>query len=613
MIKKWSIIFVGLFSVVQLFGQQDTVVLSPLDVTNYRLQLQNKTQNIYTLSDSVIAQNGNSLTELLRHNSAIYFKENGWGMVSSPSFRGTTAQQTTVLWNGIAINSKSLGQTDFNAVMASNYQEIKVKPGGGSVIYGSGAIGGSIHLQNQFDFNEKFHLQLKGKYGSFNTQEYEARAAFSTQKWSGNASLSRYSSDNDYKVKPLDFENINGNLYRKSAHWNLAYRPNLRHQIAFYSQWYEDERHFSLVEPTANKTKYQNRNIRTLAQWNYKSTRFKSELSAAFLSDRYRYFEVLDEAAESQGEINSFVAKYDAIYQFSPQMSLSFLESVTYSKMTGAGSGIDRAERVNAYGALLYTYQVLPNLYGEAGLRAEFSKDYRSPILFSAGLNFAPFSFYQIKLNVSRNFRMPTFNDLYWQPGGNLDLKAESSLQYELSKVLKLKKTEIGASVYYNTIKDMIRWVPTSLGYWSPVNTNEVTSQGFELYAHTRFSLGADSQLKLHTNYSYTSSVNQETGLQLVYVPKNKVNTHLSFFYKHARVFAQLLYVGRVYTQEDNNPETQVDEYALLNAGVGFIFGKKYKIAIDLKVNNISNTVYQNILYRPMPMRNYMIGLNLKI
>ena len=55
-----------------------------------------ETKSILRLNDSLITKNGASLTSLLKFNSSVYFKENGLGMVASPSFRGTTAQQTAV-------------------------------------------------------------------------------------------------------------------------------------------------------------------------------------------------------------------------------------------------------------------------------------------------------------------------------------------------------------------------------------------------------------------------------------------------------------------------------------------------------------------------------------
>jgi outer membrane cobalamin receptor len=130
-----------------IFAQQDSISLKEVIVTDSQLRQFSKTLSVQKLNDSVIAANGPSLTSLLNYNSVIHFKENGYGMVSSPSFRGTTAQQTAVVWNGININSQFNGQTDFNTITSNDYDATNIRAGGGSVIFGSSAIGGSIHLE----------------------------------------------------------------------------------------------------------------------------------------------------------------------------------------------------------------------------------------------------------------------------------------------------------------------------------------------------------------------------------------------------------------------------------------------------------------------------------
>src|SRR5690606_40881496 len=74
-----------------------------------------------------------------------------------------------VIWNGININSQTSGQTDFNAINSLSFDNITVKSGGGSVLYGSSAIGGSIHLNSDLAFYDTFENELFLKYGSFNT------------------------------------------------------------------------------------------------------------------------------------------------------------------------------------------------------------------------------------------------------------------------------------------------------------------------------------------------------------------------------------------------------------------------------------------------------------
>src|SRR5690625_6934931 len=136
-----------------------------------------------------------SLTQLLNFNSNIYFKESGAGMVSSPSFIVTTASQTVVLWNGININYQTTGQSDFNTINVRGFDQIEVKAGGGNVAEINSSVGGSVHLVNQFKFNQGLNHQLFLKYGSFNTFNADFRSAYSNEKLSLNLGYTRHSSE----------------------------------------------------------------------------------------------------------------------------------------------------------------------------------------------------------------------------------------------------------------------------------------------------------------------------------------------------------------------------------------------------------------------------------
>lgn len=132
-IKNWCSLLLLLLNYV-VVAQVDTITrLQTVYVADNTLKKFSNSQRVFVLNDSIIAKNQLSLTSLLNFNSPIYFKENGLGMVSSPSFRGTTAPQTAVIWNGININSQLNGQTDFNVISTSNYNTIAVRSGGGSV------------------------------------------------------------------------------------------------------------------------------------------------------------------------------------------------------------------------------------------------------------------------------------------------------------------------------------------------------------------------------------------------------------------------------------------------------------------------------------------------
>ena len=192
------------------YAQIKPIELNEVTVTDWYLSKNLDIQNTRKLNDSEVKSHaGNSLTSLLNNQSLIFFKENGLGMVSSPSFRGTTAQQTAVIWNGININSALNGQTDFNLLSAKQFNQITVRAGGGSSRYGTGAIGGSIHLSNHLNYKEGFEAELFNQYGSFNTWFNQVQFRLASSKKTLQVQLSRTASDNDYKYVNSPFKNVN--------------------------------------------------------------------------------------------------------------------------------------------------------------------------------------------------------------------------------------------------------------------------------------------------------------------------------------------------------------------------------------------------------------------
>ncbi|MGB6150499.1 MAG: Plug domain-containing protein, partial [Pricia sp.] len=145
----------------QVSAQEKTLwELDEVVVSDIRLKHYAEGHKLTRLTDSTIQRGGTFLTTLLAFNANLYFKENGFGMVSSPAFRGTNASHTAVIWNGININSPLNGQVDFNTITPFNYSSIAIRSGGGSVQFGTGAIGGSVHLNNELRFEDHLDNQM---------------------------------------------------------------------------------------------------------------------------------------------------------------------------------------------------------------------------------------------------------------------------------------------------------------------------------------------------------------------------------------------------------------------------------------------------------------------
>lgn len=599
--------FIALLAFPVLHAQRDSVtVLKEVVITDTQLRELSATQTSISISDSVVLRSPASLTSLLTFNTPIYFKENGYGMVSSPSFRGTTAQQTAVVWNGINVNSQLNGQIDFGATAARGFGDISVRAGGGSVIYGSSAIGGSIHLNNTLSFGSGFRNSFLAEYGSFDTFGGLYTLSAGTERFAATAAISRNSSDNDYPYPGYGVRNTNGQFYNTSLNAAFGYRLSQNNFLRLYSYWYSGQRHFSgtLVAPSRNM--YEDDTARNMLEWLGLYRKITSKLKLAILNERYRYFPDFSLNSYDYGHVSTYIARYDVKFRFTEKLFVNAIADYTANR--GEGSDIAVTTREVLSGSLLVSHEVTGRVGYEAGVRKENTSAYKSPLLFSAGVWFKPVSFYRLKINGSRNFRMPTFNDLYWQAGGNPNLKAENSLQAEIGNEFSGRGLTLTLSGYYMDIRDMIRWIPNG-SLWSPENIDRVKAYGLEAVGSYDRRFGQNHVL-LNATYAYTVSERDDTGLQLMYVPKHKATTSVAYGYKKATLYLRHLFTGEVYTTTDNS--AKLKPYNILDAGAEYTFTFFKELRLGTRVQNLLDKPYQNVAQRPMPGRNYTLYLNFK-
>lgn len=588
-------------------AQNDTIALKEVVISDTQLRDFSGSQSVQILNDSVIGRNGASLTSLLNYTTNIYFKENGLGMVSSPSFRGTTASQTAVVWNGININSQLNGQTDFNVINARDFNNISVRAGGGSVAYGSSAIGGSIHLNNDLTFGNHFNNSLRTDYGSFNTTGVNYHADAATEDFSVNAGISHNSSDNDYDYPGTDKKNENGQYYNTSLNMGIAYRLNPKNIIRFYSYLFDGERHFSGTLAAPSRSKYQSTDARNLVEWSGYYGKFTSRLKGAYLYEKYKYFENYRNDIYSFGNVKTYIARYDLTYDLAKSIKLNTI--LDYTHNNGEGSDIINKKRDIGSASLLMKHKITNKLKYELGVRKEITDSYESPLLFSLGANAEVTRFYTIKLNASRNFRIPTYNDLYWSGSGNAGLKPESSYQAEFGNVLHFNNFSFSLTGYYIKLKDMIRWKPAPDGIWKPENIDKVNTYGLESLLNWNEKIGA-GRVDVTGTYAYTVSRKDGESEQLVYVPLHKATASVAYSYKKISVYYRHLFTGEVFISSDN--ANSLDPYNVSSVGTEYSFAVLRGLDIGVQVNNLWNEEYLAYEVRPMPGRNYNMYLNFK-
>lgn len=587
-----------------VFAQVQPIEIEEVQVSDLQTKFFNATQKNVVLNDSVVVFNKESLTKLLNFNSFFYFKENGNGMVSSSSVRGTTASQTAVIWNGININSNLTGQTDFNTITTYDFNSIQLKYGGGSVVYGSGAIGGSIHLNNEMSFKKQTNQFLKLSYGSFATANTNYKFNFSNQKFSSQFSVSYNKSKNDYEFVGLNKKNKNGEYENFSFNSAIGYQLNSKWTIKYFNSIYNGNRNFSGTISSIGNSNYQDYNIRNLVELKQNSTVFESNFKAYHLSESFKYFENKNTNIFSTAKVQTSLFRYEGLLKTIPKFQ--FKPIVEFQYLVGNGENIGNNSRKNTSVSSLITYNFLKNILFEGSLRKEFNSVFESPILYALGTKANVAKWHTIKLNYSKNYRVPTFNDLYWYAGGNSNLKPETVYQYEITNEFQFKAFQFQIAGFYNNFKHLLKWSPNENGNWTPENVESVQSYGAE------FSLNFKQKIKAliiesTTNYGYTKSVDEKTQKQLIYVPYHKFTSNWNFNYHRISFNFQTVFNGAVFTTIDNS--FFLKEHTVSIVSLYYLFGKHKDIIFSICANNVENRYYESLPSQPMPGRNYTTSL----
>ena len=375
-----------------------------------------------------------------------------------------------------------------------------------------------------------------------------------------------------------------------------------------FSLWNTGLQHYPVFSESQTKTKYATDGLKTMINWQSVYGNFHNDLKLAFLSEKYDYYNDINLPKSNGAEGKTWLVRNDFSYQKPNNFSINLISEYQYNTAEGYSSGITNPKRNIGYLAITAGKNLFSRLYLEGSLRKDIVENIESPYLFFVGSRIDFTKNYSLKLNASKNFRYPTFNDLYWQPGGNLNLKPETAYQFEINHLFKFKNLNIDIASFYNDIENLIQWLPTSSGYWSPFNSKKIRSFGGEIYTDYTHNIGKNT-LKISLSYAYTNSKDTEKNKSLSYVPKHKANGLISLKNKYLNLFIQGMFTSEVFTTTDENKNYQLPHYTIVNAGVEFYLKKN--ITLGGKINNILNQVYKTNDYYPLPLRNYNINFNI--
>ncbi|MCD4773183.1 MAG: TonB-dependent receptor plug domain-containing protein [Bacteroidales bacterium] len=584
--------------------------------------------------DSIFLSNSlsSSLGNILSSVTSVFIKNYGQGSLATISLRGTSSVHTGVFWNGFRINPSSIGMTDFSLIPSSFFESIELQYGGASSLHGNGLIGGSIHLNNPVVFEKKLSLGINSSYGSFDNISLGGNVLVSNEKWFSSTAFTLHNSENNflYKYGNESKTQTNAALKQYSFIQNVS-RKISKDQTINAGIWYQ----FSNREIPGTMTSkpgnaYQiDKSLRTTINWEKVRSNQKIKAGIAFFTDFLHYLDVDDipeTNIDSKLNTRTIIAEADWKKYFGKNIIIN-----TGINFTTDIANIDAYEGIKSQkqaGVFLSFSKRFPkiNWNSNINIRQEFIEGYNVPLSPSIGFEGNIWKFISGKINISRNFRAPTLNDRFWQPGGNENLKPEQSWNEEAGLILKFfnqkpfnHNTEIAFTIYNSMVDNWILWKPLAgSALWSPQNIQKVWSRGYEIKALTKINFYGLIMTFLET-YTFSKSTFQEQiggsdntyEKQLIYTPMHNFSSSSNFVYKSWFVNYSQTYTGKRFVSADN-------ENFLSGFSIGqFSFGKTINlktntININFKINNVWKSDYQIIQYRQMPGRSFLISINYK-
>lgn len=576
-----------------------------------------------------------TLTDVLNNESTAFIRSYGLGSLGTVSIRGASSTQTAMLWNGFNIQSPMNALYDASLLPIFFLDEVQVQHGSSGALFGSGAVGGSIHLNNKTVFDNGWQVKYAANYGSFNTLMQAASIGFSSKKWMVQTKAFYKQAENNFRFKniaefgsPMERqENAAlqqwGILHEQAfnlLHKNASAKKNLLQFKILHQKSDRD------IPPsmTMNTSEAQQADaiVRATASWDYAIKKWETTLRSAYFNEQINFVDPASNLDEHYTAQTAIVESEHKIYLHKRHLLHGGINYTFHTATTENYTGNNPSQNRGAVFAS-YRYTSGNNkLMAVASIRKEVINNQRVPFTPSVASEYQVLKFFRLKTNVSRSFRVPSFNDWYWTQGGNPNLKSETGWGGEAGVVFSKQKNywhvESEQTFFTNSISERIIWLPNEIGIWTPENVARVNSIGWESslkmqYAKNNFSSS------FSIKYSLVNAMNSndipdknEAGKQLIYIPKHKAVAQLFVAYKKTSLQYNHQLNGEMFYTADNSKVLPLYHTGNIVLSHQFVF-KQITLQVFGKANNIWGEAYQVIVWRPTPLQNLEVGIQFNL
>jgi hemoglobin/transferrin/lactoferrin receptor protein len=520
------------------------------------------------ISGDMIRPSAYAVPELLRSAPGVFMQKTNHGG-GSPIIRGLTGQQVLVLNDGIRLNNATFrsGPNQYlNTLDPGWLSGAEVLEGGGSVEYGSDALGGVVNLQThtpQFSEKRQISPELTLRYATGNMEKSVHTALNASGKrlaFRGTFALHDFGdllagrglgrlSPTGYRQHAFSFKTLFE--ITPNATLTVAWQQLEQKNVPIYHKVQLENFARNHIAPQQRQLAYLRLNTRSDNRW-IRQTEWT-------ISNQY-----LGEVRESQKNGDtSFVREKDDTRTLGLTATITSILSEKWTVNTGAEYYFDRVyskkttenlrtnslteqrglypnnatlgnlglfhlhtlqwSRLTITGGLRY-HQTAARVYDDANGRTNLNMN---ALVGHAGASVALVRRVRLFSNCSTAFRAPNIDDLgtlgivdfrYEVP--NSRLRSEQGRNVEAGLKIETKKTFIALSAYHLQLKDLIERIKTTdsiQGY--PVYQKENTARAFIRGGTVQVRWMPAARLMLLGHATYTFGANAKTAEPLRRIP----------------------------------------------------------------------------------------------
>lgn len=622
------LIFLGLFIFSFSSKSNDTLELKARE----EITVEGRKEPIYkvwSLSQKQLEVNNWALSNSAQAVSTfpgVYVRDyGGIGGLKTISLRGFSPSDVAVLLDGIKINSPQNGLVDLSLIPVDAFEEIELTRGGASFIHGNNTASGYLNFISPKNINKSAILF---SYGSFEQLKLNIMLPLQWLNFHKSHFIVDYFSSNGrYPIDVQQFEtkatvnreNNRVNRISVFATNHIELSSLLASAIITYTNSVRGVPGAVVQNRIENKESklYDEllllnlKLIPTFLSPNFQILFGSIRLKNKFFDPQMNILLIGKSTAEYLNTETTLKLIYEPK---TPLVKLGTFAEANLSSVKG-----DMLENPNetkikrkglAFCTLIGRNLNLRNIVlgFEASLRADLVT-YITP-RFSHYLGFFikdTILNLVTKINYTDNFRLPSFNEMYFMNYGNRDLLPEKTSGINLELAYNLSDLFQGSfSVFYYTTKDKIVAIPKSPVQWSAKNISKSSSKGIEFSISTKNKL-FNSLFSMSILSTMDETKDSPTyGKQLIYTPNIITNCLINVpIPKNFSLTFRSNFVGRRYSLADNSKNSELKEYFLFDIVTSkTIILNKYTIVLNFEICNIFDKKYEIILNYPMPGRN---------